>query len=291
MTLYEYSLERLLISGVQNGRDPNFSTLGCDIWRCLVRNNGVPQAPKFNCSNCRLFIWWHITFGGPALMSILVNCILALRLYALYERKKSVLVVLCSLIATEILCHIYVIVRLGPMVTNSVFTLPPEIPVLGCLTAGPPLRFTLIAWIPAVVLALIFFSMMVYKIQSQIFISIRQSKALALNSGPAMCFSPLLKTFWMDGISSFVLVSASTIVSTVLCLSTTGPFLALSQPWQTLIVSVSGTRLLLHIREVSASGDPLSVGVSRPLEPIRFASRNLDQNANLSMTPDVHHSV
>ncbi|PPQ74724.1 hypothetical protein CVT24_003920 [Panaeolus cyanescens] len=148
-----------------------------------------------------------------------------MRLYALYERKKSVLGFLAALIISEIICHIYVVTRLGPMVTRGVFTVPwTTIPISGCLNSLPPgsdVRFTLIAWIPPIFISLTFFAMMIYKIRSKIFNTIVKpspsSSPCGTSTGTSaitglsmrMRFSPLLKSFWIDGVSSFVLVSGN----------------------------------------------------------------------------------
>ncbi|PPQ81410.1 hypothetical protein CVT24_001831 [Panaeolus cyanescens] len=272
----------------------------------LMRQNGNSQKPSTSS-------------GGPAMMSVIVNIILAMRLYALYGCRVLVRIFLTFLIMIEVIGHIYVITRLGPLISASSFTVPRHIPILGCLsTPDVEMYFTLVAWVPAVVLSLIFFAMMMFKIRSKIFDTMTfaassrrraRSEQPGDSEGPSpggegegtglgqrstsgtilqdfnttvTRFSPLLKTFWVDGVSSFVLVTASTIASSIFHLTVRGPLLATSQPWLMLVLSISGTRLLLHIREVAAAADPqhaANIGMhmhmmpesrTKTLEPIRF---------------------
>ncbi|KAF9043036.1 hypothetical protein BJ165DRAFT_1482385 [Panaeolus papilionaceus] len=216
--------------------------------------------------SCRVFVWWHFTFGGPPFISIVVNLILLMRIYALYEHSRRVLIFLVSLLLVQISCHIAVIVTILPAVRSGELIAAPSMQYLGCPIMIPGMRSTLLAWIPGMMVAVILFGMMI--IRCPLITLWRKRK-------PTDIVSPLYKVFCFGGSYSFLTIIASTIVATTLSLTIPeSPFVAASKPWMVAILSISGSRLILHLREIV--NDAISTTVV-DLGTMRFADANPDQ--------------
>ncbi|PPQ72278.1 hypothetical protein CVT26_006499 [Gymnopilus dilepis] len=199
--------------------------------------------------------------GGSTILIVVINVILGMRLYALYERKLkgnlplfldcissdkincAVLILLTSLILLEIGVQIYVAYRVWIASVQTAFIVPLHLPVLGCLS-DPDLQITIAGWIVAPVVAVIYFLMMAAKVYQSL---MRMRKA-----GIRVRFSPLLRALARDGTLYFLLVVVNLVVGALNCLLATGPYIVLYQPLNAVSFAITGTRLILNLREAAA---------------------------------------
>ncbi|PPQ69934.1 hypothetical protein CVT26_013259 [Gymnopilus dilepis] len=213
-------------------------------------------------SRCRLFIWFIVTVGGNSILLIAINIILVMRLYAVYERSRKVLIFLSSLVFLEIgasckflhskdlngfyQVRAYVAFAIGQSSVKTLFVVPPSLPLFGCLTT-PDLRLSIVGWVIAPVISTIYFLMMVWKFKQSIIDMWRRRRTSTV---------PLVDTFVKNGVFYFFLVLFTIIASGLDNLLTQGPLVDLYQTWMTVVFSITGTRLILDLREAAAAPPP-----------------------------------
>ncbi|KAF8483087.1 hypothetical protein JB92DRAFT_3033002, partial [Gautieria morchelliformis] len=101
-----------------------------DIQLCVITISASVATPH---TSHRCEAWgWFDAFSGVVFFTTTVNFILLLRIHALYGRNKTVLIFLLTLYSLTIR-QIHFI------------PIPPNVPLLGCLSAGHPPRLTLIS--------------------------------------------------------------------------------------------------------------------------------------------------
>ncbi|KAJ6483704.1 hypothetical protein DFH09DRAFT_1378208 [Mycena vulgaris] len=183
--------------------------------------------------------------GGDILFSTVVNIILILRLNAMYG-KKAVLVFLLVLFSGEFSLELYVCIKAAISTEREVFPAPVDI-WPGCLS-NPDTHFTLISWIPTLVIQFIFFLLTIAKLFEDgrwRLSTLKEMKTL----------SPLFVSFIRDGSVFFFLIFAIVLASTLLSLLVHGPLLNMAQPWLTAIYSFSVSGLVLNLRQLANRGN------------------------------------
>ncbi|KAJ6590177.1 hypothetical protein DFH09DRAFT_1359155 [Mycena vulgaris] len=202
--------------------------------------------------------------GGDILFSTVVNIILILRLNAMYG-KKAVLVFLLVLFSGEFSLELYVCIKAAISTEREVFPAPVDI-WPGCLS-NPDTHFTLISWIPTLVIQFIFFLLTIAKLFEDgrwRLSTLKEMKTL----------SPLFVSFIRDGSVFFFLIFAIVLASTLLSLLVHGPLLNMAQPWLTAIYSFSVSGLVLNLRQLANRGNMDTVRSSvarRTVPPLVFA--------------------
>ncbi|CAA7262086.1 unnamed protein product [Cyclocybe aegerita] len=199
---------------------------------------------------CKTYLWISVTLTSPALLSIIVNVILVLRLHALYDRNIKILAVLSSLIVADIGGNIFIMYRIGVLTSRSAFVIPPilGLPILGCLAAPDSTMLTFISWVPCVFLNTLFFIMTMIKFYQSTMAKQRRGVRL----------SPLIVAFFTSGTMSFFIIASMAIVSAAITILVDGPLQILYMPWIIVTFSLAGSRLILNLREAGASNQPIA---------------------------------
>ncbi|KDR76096.1 hypothetical protein GALMADRAFT_460653 [Galerina marginata CBS 339.88] len=111
----------------------------------LTRHFQPPQWFRFP-SKCRLVFIFGLSIGSPMILISAVNGVMGLRLYALYGRTYKVLCFLSAIFLSETIIHLVTAVRIGIPLVKATYLAPPDIPILGCLTAPDSLKGAVLAW-------------------------------------------------------------------------------------------------------------------------------------------------
>ncbi|PPR04853.1 hypothetical protein CVT24_007241 [Panaeolus cyanescens] len=194
---------------------------------------------------CKSVLWFDVI--GTSIISPLVVTVLALRVYALYERSRKVLFFVVVLVACEVATQGYIDWNQGRQATREVFLTIPEYPILGCLAFTGRREITLVCWITSFVVAAIFFGMTIYKIRHD-----------ALEMGLAnssMTHSRMYQAFIRGGAVSFLCVALVIPINAGVTIWVNNPLVSSSEPWVSLALSLAGTRLIMTLKRADANGE------------------------------------
>ncbi|KAF8900890.1 hypothetical protein CPB84DRAFT_1847126 [Gymnopilus junonius] len=108
-----------------------------------------------------------------------------------------------------------------------------------------------------VLLQAIYFLMMAAKFYQ----SIMQKR----RDGVHLQCSPIVRTFLKDGTFYFLLVVVTLVSGGLDALLTTGSYVSLYQPWNAAAFTITGTRLILHLREAAAADASPSIHTEDPI--------------------------
>ncbi|KAF8526649.1 hypothetical protein BU17DRAFT_62135 [Hysterangium stoloniferum] len=188
--------------------------------------------------------------GGSIIYTTLVNIILLLRLYSLYDRKAE----------------LYICIKSSLLAARNWFPAQPGVPFPGCLTTSASRQFTLGAWIPCLTVAVIFFLMTIWKL-----IETRKRRGEGGKESRHAPLSPLFIAFFRDGtvfffviagiiLSSLVLMKppniygiVAVLAATLSVLLITGPLSNVEEPWLSFVYSLAGSRLIMNLREAASN--------------------------------------
>jgi hypothetical protein len=160
-----------------------------------------------------------------------VGIIFILRLYAIYSRSRTILVVFSLLLMLELAVKIYAF-------TDGVrLQLPPGL--VGCVLTGKsaPGARIVYTWVAELIFdSCVFFSTLY--------------KALQLHRSMAhSTASELLRIFLRDGIMYFAVIFVSNLVTTVIFVSAPPDLKVINASFSTLITSLMVSRLMLNLRQ------------------------------------------
>uniref|UniRef100_A0A0W0GAG5 DUF6533 domain-containing protein n=1 Tax=Moniliophthora roreri TaxID=221103 RepID=A0A0W0GAG5_MONRR len=184
--------------------------------------------------------------GGAIIFTTTINAILVMRLHALYGKKVKVLLWLLFLLIGEFAAELYISTLVGIATDKTTMLAPPGIPLGGCLATAPQ-NLTLVAWVPCLIAATIFFFMTLY----QMFDSLSRRSAKLQLEDLQQSFTPLLRSFYVDGAIYFSLIATILLICTVTTITLDGPLIQIALPWLIAIYSFSGSRLVLNLRRTA----------------------------------------
>ncbi|KAF9467037.1 hypothetical protein BDZ94DRAFT_99052 [Collybia nuda] len=192
---------------------------------------------------CRAYIW-GISIAGAIVFSTLVNFVLLLRVHAIYGQSRRVLCFLVIVIMAEFATEFYITFK---VILGTTFAQIAAIESLfpGCIVQSSELHLTLVCWIPALLISVLFFTMTIWKF----YISFRDEQKLTLQWGQAL--SPMLTAFIRDGTVFFLLIAVVLLACTVTTATLRGPLLSFFVPWLLGVYSFAGSRLILGLREAA----------------------------------------
>ncbi|KAF8334516.1 hypothetical protein F5887DRAFT_650177 [Amanita rubescens] len=196
---------------------------------------------------CRRYYTW-LTFGGPMIFTTLSNSILMLRVHALYNRNRHLLVFLVLVLIGQFATELYTTVRIHSTIKYT--PLPSGLHWPGCPVWDYHADYTLIAWVPNLSTTILFFFLTLWN-----FIKSAQEyfHVISLRRSPrAWHVPPLLCAFVEDGTMHFFMLVVTLTIVLVLALRVQGPLALLSSPWMIAMYSVSTYRLILHLRVFAA---------------------------------------
>ncbi|KDR66449.1 hypothetical protein GALMADRAFT_1152025 [Galerina marginata CBS 339.88] len=194
---------------------------------------------------CQLFFGFVASIGSNTVLILVVNGILGTRLYALYNRSHKVLFFLFILFAGEFTVLAFTAVKIGISTVSTASLPPPGIPILGCLTSPPNTSMIKLAWIASIIAAVVCFIMtMVRFIQSG-----EEIQELGLRRR----FPPLAKAFIRDGAVYFLVVVATLSAGAATTSFILSPLIVLYEPWVAASLIITGSRLVLNLREAAVT--------------------------------------
>lgn len=208
----------------------------------LVTSRINPSRPA-----CVFYFWW-LSLGGAITFTTVVNCILMMRVYALFDRRMKVLYFLLVLFVAEFAAEMYISVRTAIQDTRGITPPPLGLPFPGCvISTGPTGAVSLAAWIPCLIVAVVFFVLTAYKFYDLSVVPAGYSWKSVYT--PAL--SPLLLAFVRDGTMFFLAIAVVLTMSIILVLTLTESMKGIFIPWLLGTYSFAGSRLILKLREAS----------------------------------------
>ncbi|KAK0189773.1 hypothetical protein F5146DRAFT_1052478 [Armillaria mellea] len=146
-------------------------------------------------SSCQAYWFWSL-IGGPSFVIIILDIILLLRVFSLYNRNKWLLTFMVLFVGALYACS-----RLAIDLAAGVYSVPA--PWQGCTAPVPKFGFVLSAYVPNLTLALVFLGLTLWRLfqtHRSLNGSITLKKLRELES-----VSPLLMAFVTDGSVFFAL--------------------------------------------------------------------------------------
>ncbi|KAF5328107.1 hypothetical protein D9619_013636 [Psilocybe cf. subviscida] len=221
---------------------------------------------------CKGYFWYWNLFGG-IMFTTVANMIFSLRTYALYGNNKRVLVFLLGLCFGGLALEFYASFLSARDSAQTAFLPPPGVPLTGCLTLGPPLRTTLYAWVPDLVINSSFFVASLIRLATW---SDDHGLLVSRNRGPGVA---ILKIFLRDGVLFYLLTMAVVVVNTATSLTDNGRWNVLTFTWKIVAYSFSGAHIILNLR-TAGSKRGMGIGATTTatqdpdLDSMRFAHSN-----------------
>jgi len=208
----------------------------------------IPMTTSFNLSieECRGQYYWMF-LGIPPLLHFVLDVILLLRVSALYNHSKPVFTFLLIFSFGNLAATLWACIRqANGLAADVVATLPPW---QGCNSDPVNITFSLIFYVPNLVLSLIFLSMTLWKV-FEIY-EVVYGKLTWNSWNKLRVMSPLMSTFVRDGGIFFVVASmacsfsllSGTVQNEVFKRGGLGP-------WTFVLYAYSGTHLILNLRAV-----------------------------------------
>ncbi|PBK71707.1 hypothetical protein ARMSODRAFT_954532 [Armillaria solidipes] len=148
-------------------------------------------------SSCQAYWYWSL-IGGPSFVIIILDIILLLRVFSLYNRNRWLLTFMVLFVGALYACS-----RLAIDLAAGVYSVPA--PWQGCTAPVPKFGFVLSAYVPNLTLALVFLGLTLWKLfqtHRSLNGSITLKKLRELES-----VSPLLMAFVTDGSVFFALIA------------------------------------------------------------------------------------
>jgi len=216
----------------------------------LIAIVGVDTSTNLSVPVCQQYFKWTIP-GGPSLFIVILDGILLLRVYALYNRSKRVLLILLVLVIGDFASALYATITLANDLASGVIAMPA--PWQGCAAKVPQMTFVLTAYVPNFTLSLLFLGMTLWKLiqnHQRIY-----GKLTWKNLRTTGNISPLLFAFVRDGSFFFALASTATFIGLLPTFVVGGPAGGGFLPWTLAVYSYSGAHLILKLRAVGTKGN------------------------------------
>jgi len=169
------------------------------------------------------------------IQTLLIQVILQLRVYALYERSKTILMLLLTFCALEIAAMASLVgVTIGHLEHIPVVSTP-----TGCFYRGL-LNASALFWVPGLVFEPLLCVLVIYKAWS------REKQGRRI---------PLMVTVARDSLIYFAVIFIVLLASTIIW-ARNPTYINMIMPWSAALPSILGSRLLLNMREkVHRSGE------------------------------------
>jgi len=241
---------------------------------------------------CRTSIW-VASLGGPVLFSTTVNAIFILRIYALYDNSRIVLITLILFVTAEFGMECYE--SIARTFVEKVIELPISLPISGCLLdqSGYKSKTGLIAWLPCLIVSFLFFVMTLAK-----FITMARAQGGSFTTAKT-AFSPLHWRLLQDGTLYFFILFSVVLVAAVLDVRTATIFEESALNWLMALYSFSGSKLILNLRESANRTNLSMISNTNPntaFSDVRFnnahshVTSNQSEDTDLALTINEEHS-
>ncbi|KAK2467725.1 hypothetical protein APHAL10511_000020 [Amanita phalloides] len=185
--------------------------------------------------------------GGPIVFMTLSNIVLALRVYAIYDQNRHLLILLVILLAGQFIATLYVTVVIALTPAKSSF--PVDVPFQsGCPIPRPgSARFQMVGWVPNFVFITTLFLLTLWNFIKSIKQAIRTDAAQDCRRRMYRHIPPLLRALVRDGTAHYITIVVAQIVTLFLAMSKQGSFRLLAGAWLVAMYSISTSRLILHL--------------------------------------------
>ncbi|KAF8519464.1 hypothetical protein JB92DRAFT_3094941 [Gautieria morchelliformis] len=228
----------------------------------LIVTLSVVTKPQHSTHVCRGWQWFS-AYSGPIISTAAVHVLLIMRLYAIYGHDYRMLFLLSSLYLINISVSILAIVvhllipvttqtaiSVAAVVLRGIQTIPQSaaLPISGCLANGDPRsNLLLVAWIPKIVIDLIFFVLTLVKFIQVVRRLSGTTLSTIFREGNKL--APLLTLFVKDGAVWFVVVFASDLQASYFAIAhANGPLENMGVAWLVATVAIASSRLVLRLR-------------------------------------------
>jgi len=198
---------------------------------------------NLDVKECQRYFFWTIT-GVPIVFVLALDAILLLRLYALYNRSKKVLITLLVLISINFGVALWVYITVAKNHAAHIWTRPS--PWSGCITNCPGLKFTLSGYIFNCILSLVFLSMTIWKLvenHQTVHGKLTWGSLREMREMP-----PLLLAFVRDGSVFFALTAIINFLRLTIWFTGHAPVKPAFFPWTVAFDSYAGSHLILGLR-------------------------------------------
>ncbi|KAJ7920699.1 hypothetical protein B0H13DRAFT_1986749 [Mycena leptocephala] len=240
----------------------------------VIVNIAIVTRSNLSENFCIGYNWW-ISVGGAMCFTTAVNVILLLRLFAVHNRSRKVLIVLSGLVLAEFVIECYVSVKDSLSVAPTVFLPPSGLPMPGCWYNPHGVAFTAAAWASCLAISTIFFGMTAIKLFTPFSWDSNISFLENLNSLKSV--SPLLVAFVADGSIFFVMIFSIVLVAT--CVTLLSPQHAgVTIPWVIGIYSLASTRLVLNLKHKAASTANTDTATGETIGTMEFRNMRSHQS-------------
>lgn len=209
----------------------------------LIGANIMSLATDIPKRFCQAYWYWSL-IGGPSFVIIILDIILLLRVFSLYNRNRWLLTFMVLFVVGDATGALYACSRLAMDLAAGVYSVPA--PWQGCTAPVPKFGFVLSAYVPNLTLALVFLGLTLWKLfqtHRSLNGSITLKKLRELES-----VSPLLMAFVTDGSVFFALIAAALVVGMIPSFAVNGPIQSAFLPWTMAFYSYSGAHLILNLR-------------------------------------------
>ncbi|KAJ3551399.1 hypothetical protein NM688_g4723 [Phlebia brevispora] len=174
---------------------------------------------------------------APVILPTVVNIILTLRMHALYDKNRKVLIFMCTMMFCSFGCTVSAAVWAS--VKAQVVSVPSFVRFPACATVLSLGNVTLIAWVSSIVVGFTCMVMTLYK-----YISATGGLSWQTRSQ----ISPLLRTIVRDGVLYWFLIFAADLFDAMMTLDTHDPMTRVGTIWFIVAYSIAGTRIPLNLR-------------------------------------------
>ncbi|KAF8230812.1 hypothetical protein L208DRAFT_1438034 [Tricholoma matsutake] len=197
-----------------------------------------------NSSVCKHYHSWTV-IGGPLTFILILNMIVTLRVWAIYNRDGRLLVVLIILLLTDIAACLWSAIDYARWVNINVIPMPA--PWRGCAFPTPKtdMKSIMLTFLPNFILSVIYLGMTLWK-PLRNWAGYGKFTWSSLRNMRRM--EPLLLSFAFDGTIFFVLACIAIVLGLVARLMTRGVISNILFPWVLVILSYSGAHLILNLR-------------------------------------------
>ncbi|KAF8720301.1 hypothetical protein AX14_011059 [Amanita brunnescens Koide BX004] len=183
-----------------------------------------------------------LSLGGSIIFYTISNVILLLRLYALYNRDHKTR----RLIPGQFTTDLYAAIRVTIGDVGAIIAPPFGLPWPGCFESRFNTRYTLVAWIPLLIIATVYFVMTLSHFIRMIHTSNRFGRQ---RLSDIWHISPLLTAFVRDGTVFYLILFITLLIAMILSAFVQGPVALAANSWVIAMYSFATSRLILNLRE------------------------------------------
>ncbi|KAI8972452.1 hypothetical protein BD414DRAFT_500383, partial [Trametes punicea] len=196
---------------------------------------------------CQRWLWYN-GFNGTLLSAVIGEAIFLLRLYASYNRTKTILATIIFLFLSEFVAGI----TTAALVVSSlsVTPRPPNYPLPGCLFTAPKhVNLSTMVWAVAMSVTCVYFLLILYKFARNLSLRKPGESSSAVPVWELQQISPLVYSFIRDSAFYFFLVFLGNLLNLLFEIVFAGrALIPMGTVWLMVIYAISASRLCLNTR-------------------------------------------